>query len=386
MRNITRILVLGKQGEMRNNADVAKGAGHGTMMPSVFNPFDDQRDRIGGKVATVYALLIFFNVAAWIWAWVAFAGQPALLGTAFLAYMFGLRHAFDADHIAAIDNVVRKLRQDDKAPVTVGFFFSLGHSSVVVLASVAIAAATLAMRDNLAVWRVTGSVIGTGVSALFLLIIGLANLLILPGIWRTFVRARRGAPIGEADLDRLLTGSGVLTRLFRPLFGGVTRSWHLYPIGFLFGLGFDTATEIGVLGIAAQQAAHGIGFWTILIFPALFTAGMSLMDTTDSMLMTGAYGWAFVKPIRKLWYNLTITGASVAVALFIGGVEALGLLGDKLMLDGPFWSTISHLNHDLTDFGGVVVLIFLGSWAVSALTYKVMRTERLVIGPQADSV
>ncbi|HEY4162236.1 MAG TPA: HoxN/HupN/NixA family nickel/cobalt transporter [Dongiaceae bacterium] len=344
------------------------------------NPFDDRPSRIKAKITAIYALLIVANIGAWVWAWIAFAGHPALLGTAFLAYMFGLRHAFDADHIAAIDNVVRKLMQEDKAPHSVGFFFSLGHSSIVILASIAIAATAAAMQDRLDAFHDLGGVIGTTVSAVFLLIIGFANLFILKGIWSAFARARRGERIVDEDLDALLAGRGLLARIFRPIFRVVSRSWHMYPIGFLFGLGFDTATEIGLLGISATQAAQGMSFWSILVFPALFTAGMSLMDTTDSVLMTRAYGWAFVNPIRKLWYNLTITIASVVVAIFIGGMEALGLISDKLGLDGGFWSFVGAMNDNLANFGYAVVGIFIASWIVSTVVYRVKGYDSLQIG------
>jgi high-affinity nickel-transport protein len=347
------------------------------MLP---NPFDDRSSRIRTKAAMIYILLIGANVAAWIWAWIAFADHPALLGTAFLAYMFGVRHAFDADHIAAIDNVVRKLMQEGKSPYSVGFFFSLGHSTIVVLASVVIAATAAALREQLDSFHDIGGVIGTSVSALFLLIIGLANLFILRGIWSAFTRVRRGGRISDEDLDALLAGRGFFARIFRRLFRVVSRSWHMYPIGFLFGLGFDTATEIGLLGISATQAAQGMSIWTILVFPALFTAGMSLMDTTDSVLMTRAYGWAFINPIRKLWYNLTITAASVVVAIFIGGIEALGLIGDKLGLAGGVWDAIGALNDNLANFGYAVVGIFILSWIISTVIYRAKGYDRLRAG------
>lgn len=342
-----------------------------------FNPFDDQRAGVRAKAAVTYALLIAANIGAWAWAWIAFSDRPALLSAAFLAYMFGLRHAFDADHIAAIDNVVRKLMQDGKAPFSVGFFFSLGHSTIVVLASVVIAATAAAMQGRLDEFHSIGGVIGTSVSAAFLLIIGLANLFVLRGIWAAFTRAKRGERIVDEDLDAVLAGRGFMARMFRSLFSVVSRSWHMYPIGFLFGLGFDTATEIGLLGISATQAAAGVSMWSILVFPALFTAGMSLMDTTDSVLMTRAYGWAFVHPIRKLWYNLTITAASVAVALFIGGVEALGLIGDKLGLEGGVWAIVGDLNDNLTNFGFAVVGIFVASWILSTLIYRAKGYDAL---------
>jgi high-affinity nickel-transport protein len=332
--------------------------------------FDDRPVRVKAKSAGLYAILVAANLGAWLWAWTTFAERPALLGTAFLAYMFGLRHAFDADHIAAIDNVVRRLMQQGKAPYSAGFFFSLGHSSIVLLASVAVAGAATAMQGRLVDIHDVGGAVGTGVSAFFLLLIGLANLLILRTIWATFVRVRRGGRFVEEDLDALLAGSGFFTRLFRPLFRVVSRSWHLYPIGFLFGLGFDTATEIGLLGISATQATQGLSFWSVLIFPALFTAGMSLMDTTDSVLMTRAYAWAFADPVRKLWYNLTVTAASVIVALFIGGIEALGLIGGKLGLDSGFWAVVGGLNENLADFGFAIVGIFVASWLVSGFIYR----------------
>jgi high-affinity nickel-transport protein len=345
----------------------------------ILNPFDDRAESARAKVVVTYIFLVIFNIGTWAWAWFAFSDRPALLGTAVLAYMFGLRHAFDADHIAAIDNVVRKLVEERKTPFSVGFFFSLGHSSIVVLASVAIAATAAAMQSRFDGFHDIGGVIGTTVSALFLLVLGIANLFVLRGVWAAFGRARRGENIVDEDLDALLAGSGFLARIFRPMFKVVARSWHMYPIGFLFGLGFDTATEIGVLGISAAQAAQGMSFWTILVFPVLFTAGMSLMDTTDSVLMTGAYGWALVKPIRKLWYNLTITAASVVVAVFIGGVEALGLLADKLGLEGGVWSLIGDLNDNLANFGYAVVAIFLATWLISAVLYRARGYDNLQI-------
>jgi high-affinity nickel-transport protein len=334
-----------------------------------------RRHGIGLRLVLIYAGLIGANAAAWTWAYLEFRDHPVLLGTAFLAYVFGLRHAFDADHIAAIDNVVRKLMQEGKQPLTVGLYFSLGHSSIVIIASALIAASAAALQGRLDHFHEVGGVIGTLLSAFFLLLIGLANLFVLKGIWAAFGRARRGIKVGDEELDALLAGRGLLSRLFRPLFGMVSRSWHMYPIGFLFGLGFDTASEIGLLGISAMQAAQGLNFWSIMIFPALFTAGMALVDTTDSVAMVGAYGWAFVNPIRKLWYNLTITAASVVVAIFIGGVEALGLLGDKLGLAGGFWDLIGDLNENLTNFGYAVVGVFLLSWLISTAIYRLRRYD-----------
>ncbi len=347
------------------------------MLP---NPFDDRPSRATTKLAMTYLLLLAGNLAAWVWAWIAFADRPTLLGIALLAYVFGLRHAFDADHIAAIDNVVRKLMHQDKAPYAVGFFFSLGHSTIVVIASIAIAAAAATLQSRIDAFHSIGGAIGTAISALFLLIVGIANLLILRGVWAAFIRVRGGEEVQDEVLDTLLGGRGLLARIFRPIFRVVSRSWHMYPIGFLFALGFDTATEIGLLGIAATQAAQGMSFWTILVFPALFTAGMSLLDTTDSVVMVRAYGWAWVNPIRKLWYNLTITATSVVVAIFIGGIEALGLIGGKLGLEGAFWSFVGDLNASLTALGYAVVGIFVVGWIAASLIYRLKGYHRLPAG------
>ncbi len=333
------------------------------------------------RMTIFYAMLVGANVGAWLCAWVMFAGHPVLLGTAFLAYVFGLRHAVDADHIAAIDNVVRKLMQDGQRPVFVGLFFSLGHSTVVILAAAGIAVAAVAMQAQFDWFHEVGGVIGTTVSALFLLLIGVANLVILKAVWKVFQRVRRGGALVEDDLDILLAQRGFLARIFRPVFRVVTRSWHMYPLGFLFGLGFDTATEIGLLGISAAQAARGMSFWATMIFPLLFTVGMALVDTTDSAMMVGAYGWAFVNPVRKLWYNLTITSISVMVALLIGGIEAGGLLVDKLGLEGGVWSVISNLNDDLGNLGFLVIGIFILSWGLSALVYRWRRYDELAPKP-----
>jgi nickel/cobalt transporter (NiCoT) family protein len=331
---------------------------------------DDASANHRGKVAALYVFLIGANVLVWTWAVIALAGRPTLLGTAFLAYVLGLRHAVDADHIATIDNVVRKLMQEGKRPISVGLFFSLGHSLSIAVAVAAIATAAFALQGRFENFRAVGSLIGTGASAFFLLAIAAINLVILRHVWMSFRRARRGEAVGEQELDLLLSGRGLLSRLFRPLFRMVSRSWQMFPIGFLFGLGFDTATEISLFTVAASQASGGMSFTTVMIFPALFTAGMTLIDTTDSVLMVGAYGWAFLNPLRKIWYNLTITAISVLVALLIGGIEALGLIAGKLGLEGGFWDIIGDLNGGLANFGYLVVGIFVVSWALSYLLYR----------------
>ncbi len=337
------------------------------------------------KLIAIFAGLIGVNIGAWIWAILAFADHPVLLGTALLAYSFGLRHAVDADHIAAIDNVTRKLMQDGQHPVLAGLYFSLGHSTVVVLASIVVAVGATAL-SGLETFGEIGGVIGTMVSALFLFAIAIVNIFILVAVYKTFQRVKRGLPFVEDDLNILLANRGLLGRLFRPLFRFIRASWQMYPLGFLFGLGFDTATEIGVLGISASQAAQGLSFWSLLIFPALFTAGMSLVDTTDSVLMVRAYGWAFVKPIRKLYYNLTITSVSVIVALLIGSVEALGLIAEKLALTGGIWDWIAMLNEQFGALGYLIIGLFIVSWIVSVAIYRYKGYDRLEIAsPRAEA-
>jgi nickel/cobalt transporter (NiCoT) family protein len=336
-----------------------------------------ERDSTKVKAASIYCGLIVFNLVAWGWAFLAFRHYPVLLGSAFLAYGFGLRHAVDADHIAAIDNVTRKLMQDGKRPVTVGLMFSLGHSTVVVVGSIAIAATTLAMHHRLDGLRDIGGLIGTLISTAFLFVIAGIDLIVLRSIYQAFQRVRRGAPYVEKDFDILLGSRGLLARLFRPMFRLIQSSWHMYPLGLLFGLGFDTATEIGLLGISAAEASKGLSLSAILVFPALFAAGMTLIDTTDNILMLGAYGWAFVKPIRKLYYNLTITFISVVVAFAVGGIEALGLLAGRFQLTGVFWGFVTELNGNFGTLGYCIVLLFAVSWIVSIGFYKWRRFDRL---------
>jgi high-affinity nickel-transport protein len=349
------------------------------MLAHLKMAIDDAATNSKARIIALYTFLILINAAAWIWAVVALSDRPALLGTALLAYVLGLRHAVDADHIATIDNVVRKLMQDGKRPLAVGLFFAFGHSFSIIIAVALIAAAAFALQGRFQEFQTIGSIIGTGTSAFFLLAIAVINLVILRSVWKSFKRARRGEDVGEQELDMLLSGRGLLSRMLRPLFRMVTASWQMFAIGLLFGLGFDTATEISLFSVAAGQASGGLSFSTVMIFPALFTAGMTLVDTTDSVLMVGAYGWAFLNPIRKLWYNLTITAISVVVALLIGGIEALGLIVGKLKLEGPFWDRISDLNGSLANFGYLVVGIFLASWVVSFLIYRWQGLEQPVV-------
>jgi len=334
---------------------------------------------VKGRIVSLYALLVGLNIAAWIWALMAFHDYPVLLGTAFLAYTFGLRHAVDADHIAAIDNVTRKLMQQGKRPVAVGFFFSLGHSTIVFGLSVVIALTSVAIKNRFDSFESIGGIIGTSISAFFLLAIAVANIIILLSVYRTFQHVKRGGQFVDEDLNLILGKRGFFGRIFRNLFRLIEHSWQMYLVGFLFGLGFDTATEVGLLGISATGAAKGLSIWSILVFPTLFTAGMALIDTTDSILMLAAYGWAFVKPIRKLYYNMTITFVSVLVALLIGGIEALGLIGDKLDLHGVVWDAIGSLNDNFGVIGFVIIGIFVMSWAISIVIYRVNRYDEIKV-------
>jgi high-affinity nickel-transport protein len=273
--------------------------------------------------------------------------------------------------------------QAGERPVGVGFFFSLGHSLVVVLLSIAVGFAASQVRSHFDDLKAFGNIFGTTASALFLFLLAAFNMVVLISVLRTFQSVRRGESFVEDDFDMLLNNRGFLARLFRPLFRIVTRSWHLFPIGFLFGLGFDTATEVALFGIAATQAINGASFGALLVFPALFTAGMTLIDSTDGVLMLGAYGWAFMKPIRKLYYNITITAVSVIVAVLIGGVETLGLIGDRFKLEGPFWDAIGRLNDNFGVLGYLIVGVFAASWLLSVLIYRVKGYDKLDVQARA---
>jgi high-affinity nickel-transport protein len=325
----------------------------------------------------LYAFLIALNLGAWALAFWAFSSRPILLGTALLAFTFGLRHAVDADHICAIDNVTRKLMQERQRPLGVGFFFSLGHSTVVVALSLAIAVAAAIVKDQLPSLQQAGVLVGSSISATFLLLVGAINLIVLLEIFAAFARARSGQAIEDHTLDAMLDRRGLIGRFFRPLLKIVDRSWKMYPIGLLFGLGFDTATEVALLGIAAVEAGKGLPVFDILLFPLLFTAGMSLVDTTDGIVMLGAYGWAFVKPVRKLYYNLVITLVSVLVALIVGTIEAVSVVAFQLRLSGGMWDAIKAVNDNFGTLGFIIIGLFVGSWLVSIGIYKLLRYDQL---------
>lgn len=362
---------------------------HSPGRPTDFFPRMRSRDSAIStrtRITGIYGILLVFNLLAWGWAYLAFHAYPVLWATAFLAYSFGLRHAVDADHIAAIDNVTRKLMQEAKRPVAVGFMFSLGHSTVVVIGSIAIAGTALALQNRVEAWKEFGRVFGALVSMIFLFAIAIANLVILVSVYRGFQRARRGGTYAEEDCDMLLANRGFLARLLRPAFRMIRKSWHMYPLGILFGLGFDTATEIGLLGIAAAEASKGLPLMSILVFPVLFAAGMTLIDTTDNILMLGAYGWAFVKPIRKLYYNITITLISVLVAFGVGGLEGLGLMAGQFHFRGRFWEAIDGLSSNFGTLGYYIIGLFVIGWLISAGIYKWRRLDQVEVEVRSAAV
>lgn len=332
------------------------------------------------KITLLFTALVAANIAAWIWAFSLFHGQPLMLGTALLAWGLGLRHAVDADHIAAIDNVTRKLMQDGQRPIAVGFWFAIGHSGIVMVASVAIALTTSALSQFEAFGQI-GGVVATVISALFLFAIAAMNLIILRSVWKTFNHVRAGGAFVEADMDMLLGNRGLLARLFRPMFRLVNQSWHMAPLGFLFGLGFDTATEVAILGMSASQAANGLSIGTVLVLPALFAAGMALIDTADGVVMLGAYEWAFLKPIRKLYYNITITLISAIVAIVIGGIETLALIGEKLGLAGWPWDMAATLGENFNSLGFAIIGLFIACWLASFAIYRIKRFDEIEVAP-----
>ncbi|NKJ46074.1 HoxN/HupN/NixA family nickel/cobalt transporter [Burkholderia sp. SG-MS1] len=324
------------------------------------------------RLLSLYAILIAANLGAWAWALIAFRHYPLLLGTALLAYGFGLRHAVDADHIAAIDAVTRKLMQSGKRPLGVGLAFSLGHSTIVIAATIGIAWTTHSLHGRFETFKELGGTVGTLVSATFLLGLAAVNLVILRDVWRRYRHVQRDGELPAQTVDSIAP-AGLLSRALRPLFRLVTKSWHMYPVGVLFGLGFDTATEIGLLAIAASQAGTGLPLYSILVFPALFTAGMTLVDSTDNVLMVHAYSWAMDDPKRKLYYNASITFVSAMVAIVIGGVEALGLLSDKLGLSGGMWDAVASVNERFGALGYVIVAAFMACWIGSVLFHRWRR-------------
>lgn len=328
--------------------------------------------------------MIAANALFWLLTWNASHTYALLLSTGLLAYGFGLRHAVDADHISAIDNTTRKLMQEGQKPIGVGFFFSLGHSTVVVLLCAALALSTAYVERHLPQWKSVGGVAGTVISGCFLYLIGIINLIVMVDLFKAFKRVASGENYDDLDVDQYLANRGLIGRFFRPLFRMVSKSWHMYLIGFLFGLGFDTATEVGILAVSAHGGQVGMSFWTIMLLPALFTVGMCLVDTSDGILMLGAYGWAFIKPIRKLYYNLCITLLSVLVAFVVGTYELLQIMQAQFKLTGGFWNLVARLNFD--NLGFVIIGTFVIGWLVSMLVYKWKKYETVGEGTAAQEV
>jgi nickel/cobalt transporter (NiCoT) family protein len=336
--------------------------------------------RFGGMVATVIGL----NVLGWVMLTAALGGHYHIgkttvfgVGTGALAYTLGMRHAFDADHIAAIDNTTRKLVGEGKRPLSVGFFFSLGHSSVVfvlaVLLNFGIRSLDEQVKDGSSHLQYTTNIIGTCVSGFFLFLIAAFNIVILAGILKVFREMRSGA-YNDEELEEQLNKRGLMNRFLGPLARRVDTPWKMYPIGFLFGLGFDTATEVALLVLAGTAVVGGLPFYAILSLPILFAAGMSLFDTADGCFMNFAYDWAFARPVRKVYYNLTITGLSIFVAVFIGAIELLGLLAQDTNLNGSFWGFLETFNINTAGF--FVVGVFVVTWIVALAVWHFGRIEQ----------
>ena len=335
---------------------------------------DDSAINLQLRLIGIYGILGVLNFGTWAWALIAFHDKPSLLGTALLVYGLGLRHAIDADHVAAIDNVTRKLIGENKRPVSVGFFFAIGHSTVVIIVAAAVAGA-VKMLGVFESFGQTGAMVSSVISSLFLFAIAAANIAVFLSISRAYRQMRTGGAYTIPDLDSLLDGRGILTRMFRSLFRLVTKSWHMFPLGALFGLGFDTATEVAMFGLTAAQAADGMALHTILIFPLLFAAGMALVDTIDGVLMLQVYSWALVEPMRKIRYNLVITLLSAAVAIIIGASQTLNLVSHQLGLSGWIWDGVSLVTDNLNMLGFLIIGTFMVAWALffSFSRYRVLH-------------
>jgi nickel/cobalt transporter (NiCoT) family protein len=336
------------------------------------------------RFGVMVAVIIVLNVVGWVMLAAAVGGHYHIsnkeifgFGTGILAYTLGMRHAFDADHIAAIDNTTRKLVQDGKRPLSVGFFFSLGHSTIVFALAVLLNFGIRALDDQVkndssGLHNYTG-IIGTTVSGVFLYLIALLNLIVLVGIMKVFREMRTGR-YSDEELERQLDNRGLMNRFFGGYAKRIDTPWKMYPVGVLFGLGFDTATEVALLVLAGTAVVSGLPFYAILSLPILFAAGMCLFDTLDGCFMNFAYDWAFAKPVRKVFYNLTITGLSVFVAFFIGTIEILGLIGSEYNLTGGFWNFMA--NFDINKAGFVIVGIFVLTWAIAVSVWHFGHIEQ----------
>src|SRR5665647_2053494 len=327
------------------------------------------------KIAIIFSVLITVTAVGFSAAFVIGKIAVVLGGLGIVAYVFGLRHGVDADHIAAIDNTTRKLMQEGKRPYTVGLWFSLGHSTVVVALIIALIFATRAVATNIPALQSTGAVVGTLVSGSFLWIIGFINAVIVIGIYKIFQTLKQGK-LNQQELDNLLEKRGFMNRFFRPLFKAISKPWHIYPVGLLFGLGFDTASEIALIAISVGiGVSTNIPLYYVLILPLLFTCGMVTVDTADGVAIRVAYGWAFLNPVRKIYYNLTVTVISVLVAWAIGTIELLQVLSTELNLNGLFWSWLNTINFEMIGFG--IIGIFIMSWLVSFGYWRVKKYDKL---------
>ncbi|KAK9763708.1 hypothetical protein K7432_009376 [Basidiobolus ranarum] len=322
------------------------------------------------KVIFTFLGLAIFNIGIWVATAIAFRPYDGLISQAVLAYSLGLRHALDADHITAIDNVTRKLIQSGNRPCLVGFFFSLGHSTIVVAASIAVAATATAIASKFSDYQNIGSIIGTSVSGSFCILIGIMNAIVLFSIWRQLRTLQKERVYREVDVDQMLNNGGILSRVLKRGFDFIDCSWKMYPLGVLFGLGFDTATEVTLLALSATQANSGLPIGLILFFPFLFTAGMALIDTLDGVLMLCTYTWAYISPIRKIYFNFTITLISVLIALMIGLCEIFDVIGDQLNLSGSFWRFMDNVNNSFDIIGPCIVGIFVFTWIGAVIAYK----------------
>jgi len=323
------------------------------------------------RLAGLAAAVVLLHVVGW-GVYLVYARQiPTLAGLGALAYTFGLRHAFDADHIAAIDNATRKFLQDGKRSLGTGFFFSLGHSTIVFALAAGIAVAATTVNSRIPALQDYGGTIGASVSGTFLWVIGILNLLVLLDIVRIY-RETRARALDEEALEERLRARGLMNRFFLGRVAGrIRHSWQMYPLGVLFGLGFDTATEVGLLALAAGAAGHDVPVVAVLSLPVLFAAGMSLMDTVDGAFMSRAYGWAFASPMRKVYYNITVTSLSVAVALVIGTIELLQVAAARLGLEGGVWAALGGLDFGTIGIG--LVALFALTWAASLVVWRIRR-------------
>jgi high-affinity nickel-transport protein len=339
----------------------------------------DERRRLGAMFGVIFFLLIGGTLLMWA----ATSGHYKLAdgalfgwGTGFLALTLGMRHAFDADHISAIDNTTRKLMSEGKRPMSVGFFFSLGHSSVVtalaIILNFGIKSLGVQIKDDKSSLHHYTSLIGTSVSGAFLMIIALLNLVVLLSVIKVF-KAMRAGLYDEEELEKHLNSRGFMMRFFGPIARRIDASWKMYPLGILFGLGFDTATEVALLVLAGSSVIAGLPWWAILSLPMLFAGGMSLLDTIDGSFMNFAYGWAFSRPVRKVYYNIVITGLSVIVAIFIGGLEVAQVFANQLNLTGGFWNYASDFN--INKAGFIIVGMFVGVWAFALLLWRYGKIE-----------